>query len=640
MASCKHPFHQPAMLYSTLTDLPAFRIVLRDVKRYDTYETREFDLSLNSTFPIGRASSNVSKKELMAAPHNAYIDSPVISRQHALLSANSTSGFPEVYLSDQGSMHGTILNGKRLPAKTPTKLKYGDEIQFGTDVNRNEGMSPRRPFITHPSTDPKLTSYTEFFVARKYVFESQLSRPFSLGFTVPDAESEDDEVQHGYSKTDPLVIDDSDAASDQSDKEEEEEAEEAEVTMAMTEILEQNPPVEPSGLVPEEYPESAMRTTLVDERYDDGDLGYPDVVVAPRFVPSLQRDDSLNPQSPSLASLEDEAHALGTDFDSEDASIGSSEVDSDADPEIRDSEDDMDEVDESQPIAASTAQEARCSMGGEPSASTNPANLMLRQVYNFEGTTSGPSQLPRFDQFGWQRTHRSGNTGADVSSNGAAAPPLPPRPSSTAASWGELYNSFGNSDVQGWYSDETPQPNYLGTNFGDRPSLFSPAPPPSVPEIMNAHPPVPPYQYPKQVFQADRLQTPPPVPEWDGETCTPLQPGRRTKVSIEEIVEEQPPTPESVNNMKRKADVLEEEPEVVLEEVMIAEQPREDSMAPAPVVDNATAQTSVAIAQRPKRTPRSIMSKVLKKATYPLLGATGAVVSFALLSTLPDTFFV
>jgi hypothetical protein len=30
---------------------------------------------------------------------------------------------------------------------------------------------------------------------------------------------------------------------------------------------------------------------------------------------------------------------------------------------------------------------------------------------------------------------------------------------------------------------------------------------------------------------------------------------------------------------------------------------------------------------------------VLNKATYPLLGATGAVVSFALLSTLPDTFF-
>lgn len=129
------------MLDSWLTDHSVFRIVLRDVKRYDTYETRQFDLPLNATFPIGRASSNVTKKDLMAAPHNAYIDSPVISRQHAVLSANASSGTPEVYISDQASMHGTMLNGQRLPPKTPTKLKYGDELQFGTDVNRNEGMS-------------------------------------------------------------------------------------------------------------------------------------------------------------------------------------------------------------------------------------------------------------------------------------------------------------------------------------------------------------------------------------------------------------------------------------------------------------------------------------------------------------------
>lgn len=140
------------MLHSWLTDPSGFRIVLRDAKRYDTYETRQFDLPLNSTFPIGRASNSVTKKALMAAPHNAFIDSPVISRQHAVLSANTTSGVPEVYISDQGSMHGTMLNGQRLPPKTPTKLKYGDELQFGTDVNRNEGECPRLPL-----TNTKLT---------------------------------------------------------------------------------------------------------------------------------------------------------------------------------------------------------------------------------------------------------------------------------------------------------------------------------------------------------------------------------------------------------------------------------------------------------------------------------------------------
>lgn len=143
MSSSERPSASRAMILTWLTDLTAFHIVLRDPRRYDTYATREFDLPLSATFPIGRASSNASKKELMAAPHNAYIDSPVISRQHAVLSANSDSGAPEVYISDQGSMHGTMLNGQRLPPHTLTKLSYGDELQFGTDVNRNEGTFRR-----------------------------------------------------------------------------------------------------------------------------------------------------------------------------------------------------------------------------------------------------------------------------------------------------------------------------------------------------------------------------------------------------------------------------------------------------------------------------------------------------------------
>jgi hypothetical protein len=147
------------------------------------------------------------------------------------------------------------------------------------------------------------------------------------------------------------------------------------------------------------------------------------------------------------------------------------------------------------------------------------------------------------------------------------------------------------------------------------------------------------------MFQADRLQTPPMMPASDVETATP-QPGRRTKVSIEEIVEEQPPTPESVHNMKRKADVLEEP---VVEEVVVpadavfnVEQVTANEVVAVPANDAAAAavQTATVIAQRPKKTPRSVLSRVLDKAAYPLLGATGAVVSFALLSTLPDTFFV
>jgi len=229
-----------------------------------------------------------------------------------------------------------------------------------------------------------------------------------------------------------------------------------------------------------------------------------------------------------------------------------------------------------------------------------------------------------------------------------APPPLPPRPSaSRAAPWCDSnYRSFREvADLQEWYSEGVP-PNYLGTNFGDRSSLFSPAPLAPMAEANEARAPMSQFTpYPSQPMQASRLQTPPPYFVPDFETSPPVQPGRRTKVSIEEIVEEQPPTPESVKDLKRKADVLEaDEPEAVLDEVSKAaigdEHATSNSVAAVPVDDDAAIQAAAIIAQRPKKTPRSVLSKVLNKAAYPLLGATGAVVSFALLSTLPDAFFV
>jgi pSer/pThr/pTyr-binding forkhead associated (FHA) protein len=80
---------------------------------------------------------------LAPATHNAYINSAVISREHAFFSANTDSGLPEVFITDKASMHGTMVNQQRLEANTPKRLSPGDEIQFGIDVNRNEGTSPR-----------------------------------------------------------------------------------------------------------------------------------------------------------------------------------------------------------------------------------------------------------------------------------------------------------------------------------------------------------------------------------------------------------------------------------------------------------------------------------------------------------------
>lgn len=646
MTSSELPSPPSAMFRSRLTDLPVFRIVLRDTKRYDTYGTREFDLPLNAEFPIGRASSNISKKDLMAAPHNAYIDSPVISRQHAVLSANSTSGVPEVYLTDKGSMHGTTVNNQRLPANKPTKLKVGDVLQFGTDVNRNEGTSSRRPSTQPLVQASELTlPCTEFFVARTYTFESQLSRPFSLGFTVPDPESDDEEVaERRGSQIDPFVIDDSNGAEDQSEQDDQE------VTMMMEQVLHQSEPGHSFSPAQEEYPESAMRTTVVDQDYNEEDRQ--DAGLVCDFTP--RRDDSLVPASPNASSDGEDDDAIGTDSDSQAGSTGSSEMMSDSEPEIGDSEDeDIDGADHNNPTASSSNKEnepsgnaaipstAQCSM-------QNPSTLSLRDVYMLDDVANGQASLPRIHMFGMQGSDNNSMSNGNVYAE-SAPPPLPPRPStSRVAPWcNPSYSAFSSqSDLQDWYSaEDMSQPNYLGTNFGDRPSLFSPAPPPPMPESSETRLPV--YHFgncASQAVQANRLQTPPPMPVSDVETSTPLQPGRRTKVSIEEIVEEQPPTPESVNNMKRKADVLEaEEPAVALDEtpevIIGTESAHSEPIVAVPAADVTAIQTAAIIAQRPKKTPRSVLSKVLNKATYPLLGATGAVVSFALLSTLPDTFF-
>jgi hypothetical protein len=121
-------------------DRPAFHVVLRDVDGFEGLESRSFELLVGgASFPIGRASKNTSKKVLMPAAHNAYIDSPVISREHALLSAEATVEGPQVFVTDTGSMHGTVVNGERLVAHTPKQLRSGDMLQFGIDVNRNEG---------------------------------------------------------------------------------------------------------------------------------------------------------------------------------------------------------------------------------------------------------------------------------------------------------------------------------------------------------------------------------------------------------------------------------------------------------------------------------------------------------------------
>lgn len=224
-------------LSSARADLAAFHIVLKQEEGFDVHDTREFDLALEAKFPIGRASKNQTKGYLLPAKHNVYIDSPVVSREHAILTTDAASGSPQVFVTDTRSMHGTYVNGTPLVPYEAKQLSNGDKLQFGVNVNRNDSK-------LHLHLQAKLTDSCSagYFMAYKYTFNAELvnAEPFSRGFTVPEAESEDEELEfiptRRGSQLNPLILDESDAEPEAEDVENVELAEHSEdnadVTMA------------------------------------------------------------------------------------------------------------------------------------------------------------------------------------------------------------------------------------------------------------------------------------------------------------------------------------------------------------------------------------------------------------------------
>ncbi|KAL8784057.1 MAG: hypothetical protein Q9213_004184 [Squamulea squamosa] len=110
----------------------------------DTDFTRVILLSpsANSVF-IGRASKTASKG-LVAAPDNAWFDSPIMSRQHGKISVTSSG---VVQLQDLGSTHGTWVQNKRLTAKEICDLQDGVRITFGSTVASGPVTYHARSFI-------------------------------------------------------------------------------------------------------------------------------------------------------------------------------------------------------------------------------------------------------------------------------------------------------------------------------------------------------------------------------------------------------------------------------------------------------------------------------------------------------------
>lgn len=637
----------PPTMSAPHANCPAFRIILRDVKQYDTHQTREFDLSAGSSFPIGRASKNSTKKDLMPAPHNAYIDSPVISRDHALLSLKPSSGTPQVYITDAGSMHGTLVNGHKLAPNVPKLLSNGDLLQFGVDVNRNEGTARPQPRVLSPMTrETNSRSQPEYFVARKYTFESQPTRSFSHGFSVPDADSEeeDDELElfeRRGSQLNPVTIDDSDSASDSSTDDPEEVIEVVEEIV----IEEEDVTLSPFQATFDGYQEAEMQ-----------DTPQQDVTVVPSHAPS-----STNPGAATRATLEqdaesddaegscydyssicDEDDAHMRDFDSEAASAGSelgsemgSELGDIFEREVPDSESEDEDKEEEDERLEAAYSDTRGPVDAPVTQATlvSPPVVPIREFYTLDDTACSQHGfgLPPLGVF----HHPAFQT---ESLDEDLAPPLPPRLSS-GISQGVKFPVKQQTDSPAWYPGEMYAPSgFIAPSMYCFPS--APLQPPQSPQEAlsegsqsQAAPDM--FTGSHDIFRsANRLQTPPSMCTSDALSSPPVQPTRRTKVSIEEIVEEQPPTPTSVNSMKRKADVLEEEE--IADTANLGTPP--DTTGDA--TTQTTADTAAIVAQRPKKQPRSILRKFANAATYPLLGAAGAVTSFLVLSSLPDDFFL
>ncbi|EHK98008.1 hypothetical protein M7I_6243 [Glarea lozoyensis 74030] len=75
--------------------------------------------------------------------HNAWFDSPVMSRSHAKLKFDDQKA--ALLIQDIGSMHGTCVNGTRLES-SPVRVHHGDVLVLGAEVKRGPEVFPACEF--------------------------------------------------------------------------------------------------------------------------------------------------------------------------------------------------------------------------------------------------------------------------------------------------------------------------------------------------------------------------------------------------------------------------------------------------------------------------------------------------------------
>ncbi|RAL02064.1 FHA domain protein [Aspergillus ibericus CBS 121593] len=148
-------------------------VTLHPLSLFDEIPYRSLDFfPTKNDANIGRASKRESKN-LIPAKNNGLFDSRVMSRNHAKMWVSLEKQI--VYIRDGGSMHGTWINGKRIPADEDTVIKHGDVVTFGSTVFRGT------------DTFPPLKVRCEF----EWSNPSRRPVPASNTFCVPDDEESD-----------------------------------------------------------------------------------------------------------------------------------------------------------------------------------------------------------------------------------------------------------------------------------------------------------------------------------------------------------------------------------------------------------------------------------------------------------------
>ena len=98
---------------------------------------RSWMISKNREVRIGRA-SKIRDPSAVPRYNNGWIDSPVLSRDHAVLMIGPSADAP-LLIRDEGSTHGTSVNGQKLTSRMSRALHKSDVIVLGAPIRTGRG---------------------------------------------------------------------------------------------------------------------------------------------------------------------------------------------------------------------------------------------------------------------------------------------------------------------------------------------------------------------------------------------------------------------------------------------------------------------------------------------------------------------